>query len=367
MPLSPRTTNPGPELESVELDRNSRGGQRITTKNKVPTDTAISSSLAYGTTEAKLLQEQTNEKVSSVTVEEHPEITGQFFNQEVGQLCSLKRKRVAAGTSLTLSATLLEGRIDPEDTGHSDRYVVELIGSARVRSFVEWDDEVKVDIYTTRQLVAKATASPAIGDGVAATSRFYIDVQRFDFNSELDLLLTRSCVVPSGRVVFESVGFQFPAVVTIPSSSWSTTTDFTIKPPWVGTHYNIIPHRTASRAAAVYYTYSHGVFGTDIPQTFAVSSPGAASRILPIPPNSIHPAFTYHEVTPSTEADVEVFSASTPSPSVYDADKFLVADARERIWKGLFRERRVVFLSLNTQPEDFPASYTLNSGVVVPA
>lgn len=138
-----------------------------------------------------------------------------------------------------------------------------------------------------------------------------------------------------------SMGYQFPAqFIFLATTTWAIPNPpFTMQGPFPGVDYTLTAHRSASKAAEVEYTYTSGAPGS-VPDTFVVTSPGAASRIFPIGQNTVHDAFTIYEFQGLSTQTVEIIPAS--SPSTYAPGTDLVIQSGAERWKGnIWRTKKV--------------------------
>lgn len=381
--------NNGPivrENESYAVDN--LGRLVLRTNQAVPIDTTLPTPpeidvAATGAlvNEVALKTNQTNEyRLVKEILQDNPEISGQFFSKEFGQPMIRKVQiHDASGTS-TYDGLAATNQVEFELRGsvyRRERETVEPVPDYGfvVRKFRRYDDEIEQNVFEIRQFIETDSNTIDVGDTYThgAVNYLVLNVQLLHYSTTLEERVLETIVAPAGVVVLEKTeyqgyGFQVPAIYGDFDTGWSTDTDFTIKPPWVGTHYTAIPHRTARFAAVIKVEFTIGPNPNPKPTRFAVTSPGAASRIIPIPENSIHPDFAYIEITPTFPSgeQVEAYPASTPPPEDWDPLFFVVVDFSEKVWRGNVYVRRTAYISPDTAPEDFPADFEVNSyGIVV--
>lgn len=379
--------NESQSLISRVISRETEGETVETTIVKVPLSKELADlpvEFGYGTNKTALLQDQTNERTQITETQTHTEKSGEYFDERFGQ-AMLREIKVVDPTDSTqdydgqvIANETVSLEFEPIDLGHSRRTHVKFSGSIRIRPSFEFDNEMGRMIFIFRFYTAPANYSAVLpGSSIVYESFTYpiYDVRILDYSPTLGLIEAFCVPVEEDgtiqnafRTELQPIGYQAPAIVEIPDSAWTTGTDYTIPPPWVGTNYNITAHRTASYPAVVKISYHQGEPTDPLPTRFVVTSPGAASRIIPIPENSIHPDFTFTETTPTypTPAVVETYAASTPAPDDYDPSMFVCVESGQRLYRGNIWVRRVAFISVETPPEDFPSDYEVVNGIVIP-
>lgn len=374
--------NDGPELILTERSLETNGEIVVTSKQAVPNDRELPP-YTYGTDKVALETDRTNERVKVIVSRTHEARSGQVFMEEYGQYMIKEIKTVDA-TDATETydgkkvANTVALAFDPVDPKHNTRtHVYPPDSGFRLRYSAEWTEEVKQFLWVLRQIIPSTFAPPVPGDAIYSIdgdTYELIDTKQSDMNERLSLLELVLCLSPeSGIIIYrvqftEPIGWQAPAVFNFLTSTWTNGTDLVVQPPHLGTDYEATPHRTCTHPAVVIVTYTIQQDPDPLPTKFVVTSPAAASRVYPVPENTIHNDISAYEITDDYPAGkyVEIIPASTPSPEDYDPTSFFCIEAGEKPWRGNCWVRRVAFISPDTAPENFPASYEVVNGIVIP-
>lgn len=381
--------NSGPRLTDIVMTVAQDGDVITTTKQHVPDDvplpTAQEADLVNGGANMEavsLIADRTNERLLSVSTKAHTTRTSSEFSPEFGQgVTRIETVRAVDADETYVDeadATTIDLRHDHVSKDQVRRTELVPQPSFAERRFTVYDEDLQMHVYELRQFIPTGSNTFVAGDPYETSPSGFpggftvLSVDLLHYSPTIEERVMR-CLPQSENALFQtifeydSIGFQVPAIVEILDTGWSPSNDFTIKPPHVGVHYTLLPHRNSAFPCVVRTDFYQGPPPDDLPTRFSVISPGAASRVIPIPENSIHPDFSFFETTPTVVgAQVEIFPASTPSPEDFDPLYFFVVDVRQRIWKGNIYIRRVTFVSPDTPPEDFPSDYVVVNGIVIP-
>lgn len=238
------------------------------------------------------------------------------------------------------------------------------------------DTEHRVIIYTHRQMIADADlpVTNALSSTLGASytngkllewnasawttgAGYVIDAKKLPIEDSTAYVerVVQYCAKPPTRYSFPSQGYTFPGIYQlIAGGSWINFDEgYKTKHPWAGVDYTFIAARTMLRPVQEKFSYFLEGSQPAFPDLWRVVSPASASRFLPIPANTIHPAFSITEFGADiVTAVVETYPASTP-PSYSYADVLLIS-CEDVTWRGRIKMRREVRISETRSPYTFP-------------
>lgn len=166
--------------------------------------------------------------------------------------------------------------------------------------------------------------------------------------------VTVSQKLPANYFETANYGFQFPAILFLIDPAWSVPNPpFTYTGPFPGVNYDLLLPRSNTNPALITHSYFISATKPTRDEIFSVYSPGAASKILDIPTNTIHPNIYFEEVNGADSQVVELIPESDPvsyslgNGSTVQGDALLVACEVKR-YRGNIWHKRTVTVSEGT-------------------
>lgn len=239
---------------------------------------------------------------------------------------------------------LISDIVKAVDSVVAKRETVYAVNISDAATMIEVTTETKVDkppctIYTTRRYPrASSVTLPSIGD-VINTTGFVIAARKIpmddspNFVHEIDWMYA----VPTTYTEYPCDGYAFPGVLNADNNASylnDTEANYRIRFFRLGVQYTYQRPRHGKYPMKATYSFSRASEAVIPGPTFTVITPGVNSRLIEVPDNTVHNAWTYTETGangyPSRTA--EVIAASTPG--TYATTTLYTIHDEVKLWKG---------------------------------